>query len=370
MATQDRSTSLRVERLGMGMLTPQRGLAALQQLLLPTEQHALVAAVPFRLERLAQQAQRGEAVAPIFAALVPEVVRADVAARRPQARLADAKARVLAEVNAALLDILGVEIAPSQPLMAAGLDSLASVEFQNSLETRMGAKMPGTLIFDYPTVESLVDFLARQQSAAGSAAPAAELAAVDAEEHLRQVQSDVAAVVAEVLGVAQVAPEEPLMAAGLDSLGAVELKNSLEGRLGLQLPGTLVFDYPTTAALAGYVATRLQPAAAFQELDVHDDGLVPTEGHFAGISVAGFATRSPKVRAWGIWISRVRRPRLPRDPSAQGPHASGPLCDVQGALKSSLDAVDGTVTVPLQRWDVEEQAVVLGTSPIRLSPLP
>lgn len=42
-------------------------------------------------------------------------------------------------------------------------------------------------------------------------------------------------------------------AAGLDSLGAVELRNSLEGSLHMQLPGTLVFDYPSTAALVDYL---------------------------------------------------------------------------------------------------------------------
>jgi acyl carrier protein len=41
-----------------------------------------------------------------------------------------------------------------------------------------------------------------------------------------------------------------LLAAGLDSLGAVELRNSLEGSLQLQLPGTLVFDYPSVSAIA------------------------------------------------------------------------------------------------------------------------
>jgi hypothetical protein len=43
----------------------------------------------------------------------------------------------------------------------------------------------------------------------------------------------------EVLGAA-VAEDEPLMAAGLDSLGSVELRNTLESRLGLRLPPTLV----------------------------------------------------------------------------------------------------------------------------------
>jgi hypothetical protein len=43
------------------------------------------------------------------------------------------------------------------------------------------------------------------------------------------------------------------MSAGLDSLGAVELKNSLEGALGISLPQTLVFDYPTKDALTRYL---------------------------------------------------------------------------------------------------------------------
>lgn len=49
----------------------------------------------------------------------------------------------------------------------------------------------------------------------------------------------------------------PLMAAGLDSLAAVELRNAVSSRFGISLPATLAFDYPTLDALSQAIATSL-----------------------------------------------------------------------------------------------------------------
>ena len=43
------------------------------------------------------------------------------------------------------------------------------------------------------------------------------------------------------------------MEAGLDSLGAVELRNALAARFAENLPATSIFDYPTADALASYL---------------------------------------------------------------------------------------------------------------------
>ena len=44
-------------------------------------------------------------------------------------------------------------------------------------------------------------------------------------------------------------PDQPLMEAGLDSLGAVELRTALgAAKFSLDLPATVVFDHPSKAA--------------------------------------------------------------------------------------------------------------------------
>ncbi len=91
-----------------------------------------------------------------------------------------------------------------------------------------------------------------------------ELAAEDREAELIGI---VRGEVASVLGhssAAAIASRQPLKELGLDSLMAVELRNRLGGLSGLRLPTTLVFDYPTPAALAGYLLHELadsQPTA-------------------------------------------------------------------------------------------------------------
>ena len=54
--------------------------------------------------------------------------------------------------------------------------------------------------------------------------------------------------------------------AGLDSLGAVELRNTVTVKFAVDLPATVVFDYPSVAALAGFVAERLRLATADADL--------------------------------------------------------------------------------------------------------
>lgn len=76
------------------------------------------------------------------------------------------------------------------------------------------------------------------------------------------------------------------MEAGLDSLGAVELRTSLETAFAMEMPATITFDYPTIGALAKYIAGHQgavryckplanAPIKLFLQLGRQGDGTIP-----------------------------------------------------------------------------------------------
>ncbi|UGT45357.1 SDR family NAD(P)-dependent oxidoreductase [Nocardia yamanashiensis] len=62
-----------------------------------------------------------------------------------------------------------------------------------------------------------------------------------------------------------VAPQQAFQQLGFDSLSAIEFRNKLNTATGLQLPATLIFDYPTPQAVAEFLGTQLTGTAAVAE---------------------------------------------------------------------------------------------------------
>ncbi|GAA3543221.1 type I polyketide synthase [Amycolatopsis ultiminotia] len=78
------------------------------------------------------------------------------------------------------------------------------------------------------------------------------------------IRDEVRAIAAAVLGhesADAVDPETPFTELGFDSLGGVEFRNKVTAATGVRLPSTLVFDYPTTVAVAGFLRTRVDGSA-------------------------------------------------------------------------------------------------------------
>ncbi|GAA2313458.1 hypothetical protein GCM10010376_34290 [Streptomyces violaceusniger] len=186
-------------------------------------------------------------------------------------------------------------IVPFSSQDGAGLfDAARAVDTAVVLPMRLDAAALGARSGDVPALlRGLVRAApatrpARRTAAGAGAAPARpdglkqHLTSLPEAERGRFLLDLVRTTVAGVLGfdsVAAVEAERGLLDLGFDSLTAVELRNQLGKATGRRLPVTLLFDYPTSTAIAAYLEAEIAPEAftaasmTFPELDALESNL-------------------------------------------------------------------------------------------------
>ena len=87
------------------------------------------------------------------------------------------------------------------------------------------------------------------------------------------------------------------MAAGLDSLAAIELKNAVTAKFGVSLPATVAFYYPTLSAMATFVAGNMKTG---ESVAFHSDDVA------GWVGVPGSDAWSHQVR-WVIILTGKKR---------------------------------------------------------------
>ena len=129
-------------------------------------------------------------------------------------------------------------------------------------------------------------------------------------------------------------------AGGFDSLSAVELSNKIGQAVGLDLPSTLVFDYPSVGAISAYLMTKIAPKQAASS--------AAAVTHITDITLPTAAPTALAAAAAGdvmIHMSVAARVPTPAFEDAGRPPAAG------------HDAIS---VVPYDRWGLEAPRVSFG----------
>ncbi|MFE0457608.1 SDR family NAD(P)-dependent oxidoreductase, partial [Streptomyces sp. NPDC058914] len=181
--------------------------------------------------------------------------------------------------NEAGLELFDAALASSEPLLVPAALDLGAVR-----------RMPSVP----PLFRGLVRQTVRRpgvDSGRGAGTLAARLTDLADEDRTRVLLDLVRAEAATVLGHATPDAVDPVRAfkeLGFDSLTAVELRNRLNSVTGLRLPATLVFDYPTPAALADHLLGQTFESAASNRAPV-----TSTAAADEPIAVVGMGCRYP-----------------------------------------------------------------------------
>jgi acyl carrier protein len=150
---------------GVQLIAPEQGLQVLAAIL--AQEVAQVGVLPIDWSKFASQLSSNVKFPLLEKLLVTapqtEVKKSQFRQQLEAASASDRKTLLIAFIRSHLAKLLGIapeEIDPQINFFDLGMDSLMAVELRNSLQTSFDCSTPVSLAFDYPTLETLADYLA------------------------------------------------------------------------------------------------------------------------------------------------------------------------------------------------------------------
>ncbi|MGN4069128.1 SDR family NAD(P)-dependent oxidoreductase, partial [Burkholderia gladioli] len=244
-----------------------------------------------------------------------------------------------------------------------GVDSITGVALVETINAELGLSLPTTVLFDHVTIAQLSAHIvdAHQPSIAAAPAPESTLSTVPALSPMQSAAPaeaqllSVRAVIRESirgalkLDESQLDDEEAFSNYGVDSITGVALVETINARLDLDLPTTVLFDYVSIEQLSRHVASAY---ASRLRVPGTEPAPTPPRG-----PVPPAAAAAPAVRVAPI------APAVP--PSSLEPIAvigmsgrfgrAGNLRELWAALAGGEDLIE-----PVTRWDLSRHYADLG----------
>ncbi|MEV5878580.1 phosphopantetheine-binding protein [Streptomyces sp. NPDC052101] len=177
---------------------------------------------------------------------------------------------------AAVLRLKAEKIDPEQTFRSLGLDSLLTVEFVATVNSRYGTAVKPDVLFDHPTPLAFARHVTRERKASGGAPVA--LRRPDSRPAPARTRAPRAATGSAAGAVLDVLREElarilccdpwdintaaAFPQLGVDSILGAEFVATINEIYGLRERAVTLYDHPNLAAMAAYIAAAPAPAAA------------------------------------------------------------------------------------------------------------
>ncbi|AFY78333.1 polyketide synthase family protein [Pleurocapsa sp. PCC 7327] len=191
LADRDRD---RLVQQGITAIQPEQGLQILEELL--ARDITQIGVLPIDWSAFLKQLPNDEAFS-FFKEVMPA---SEEKIRQPSKFLQQLEAATTSDRNGLLIDcirshiagILGIEPPESididRGLTELGIDSLSSVELRNKLQTSLQCTLPSTLIFDYPTIAAIADYLDKKILSPTSSKVEREIKGEDRNSAITEIQ--------------------------------------------------------------------------------------------------------------------------------------------------------------------------------------